>query len=71
MIPTVVLNAKKRLRGRKCLPAFKHSESIGLPPQASAKDRTLSKEDRSQANAPAAPDLEAAAFAFSSVLQAT
>lgn len=53
------------------LPAFRHSVSIGFPPHASAKLRTLSREDRSQANAPAAPDFSAAALAFASVRQAT
>lgn len=53
------------------LPALRHSVSMGFPPHASAKPRTLSREDRSQANAPAAPDVSAAALAFASVRQAT
>lgn len=52
-------------------PALRHSVSMGLPPQASTNPRTLSKEERSQANAPAAPDFLAAACAFSSVRHAT
>lgn len=44
---------------------------MGFPPQASAKPRTLSREDRSHAHAPAAPDFSAAALALASVRHAT
>lgn len=52
-------------------PALRHSVSMGFPPHASAKPRTLSKEERSHTKDPAAPDASAAAFAFASVRQAT